>query len=224
MLQSLSVWALLASAVSFLIILVDVVIYRQKMTVMNVVWPITALYFGPFALWTYFGFGRQQHSAEKNHAGHEEHSQTERPFWQKVWVGATHCGAGCTLGDIVAESAVFLTGFTIFGSMLWASYLWDFLLAYLLGIVFQYFSIAPMRNISGWPAIWAAIKADTVSLTAFEIGLFAFMFWMHHHFLPHLTPNQPEYWFLMQVGMIIGFFTSYPANWWLIRIGLKEAM
>jgi hypothetical protein len=28
----------------------------------------------------------------------------------------------------------------------------------------------------------------------------------------------------MQVGMIIGFFTSYPANWWLIRKGLKEEM
>ena len=188
------------------------------MMVMNFVWPITALYFGPLALWSYLSFGREHHSAESSHG------KSERPFWQKVWIGDTHCGAGCTLGDIVAESAVFVTGFTLFGSMLYASYLWDFLLAYLLGIVFQYFSIAPMRNISGWPAIWAAIKADTISLTAFEIGLFAFMFWMDHHFQPHLKPNSPEYWFLMQIGMIIGFFTSYPANWWLIRVGLKEAM
>jgi Domain of unknown function (DUF4396) len=133
-------------------------------------------------------------------------------------------GSGCTLGDILAEWGVFFTGFTLLGSLLWGSYLADFLLAYLLGIVFQYFSIAPMRNISGWPALKAALQADTISLIAFEVGLFAFMFWRHHHFEPHLLPSDPRYWFLMQVGMIIGFFTSFPAIWWLIRQGWKEAM
>jgi hypothetical protein len=29
---------------------------------------------------------------------------------------------------------------------------------------------------------------------------------------------------MMQIGMICGFATSYPMNWWLLRIGLKEAM
>jgi len=28
----------------------------------------------------------------------------------------------------------------------------------------------------------------------------------------------------MQVGMILGFLTSYPANAWLIRHGIKEGM
>ena len=39
-----------------------------------------------------------------------------------------------------------------------------------------------------------------------------------------LTPVQPEYWFLMQIGMVIGFVTSYPANWYLVRKGIKEPM
>jgi len=30
--------------------------------------------------------------------------------------------------------------------------------------------------------------------------------------------------FLMQVGMILGFATSWPANVWLIRQGIKESM
>jgi Domain of unknown function (DUF4396) len=29
---------------------------------------------------------------------------------------------------------------------------------------------------------------------------------------------------MMQIGMIVGFVTSYPANVWLIRKGIKEAM
>ena len=98
-------------------------------------------------------------------------------------------------GFLTAEWVVFWTGSTLFGSMLAASFLWDFVAAYLLGIIFQYFSIAPIRNISGWRAIWAAIKADTISLTAFEVGLFAFMFWMHRNFQPHLEPKRRDYWF-----------------------------
>jgi hypothetical protein len=41
---------------------------------------------------------------------------------------------------------------------------------------------------------------------------------------PHLTPASPVYWFLMQAGMIAGFFTAWPVNTWLIRSGIKEAM
>ena len=29
---------------------------------------------------------------------------------------------------------------------------------------------------------------------------------------------------MMQLAMILGYFTSYPANRWLIRRGLKEKM
>ena len=41
---------------------------------------------------------------------------------------------------------------------------------------------------------------------------------------PHLTTEHAAFWFLMQVGMIIGFATTYPMNWWLIRHGIKEVM
>jgi hypothetical protein len=50
------------------------------------------------------------------------------------------------------------------------------------------------------------------------------MAYMHAAFHPALEPNVPGYWFLMQIGMIIRFFTSLPASWWLIRKGWKEAM
>jgi hypothetical protein len=41
---------------------------------------------------------------------------------------------------------------------------------------------------------------------------------------PHLTPDHAAYWFLMQIGMILGFLTSYPANSWLIRRGINDRM
>ncbi|HZQ53243.1 MAG TPA: DUF4396 domain-containing protein [Bryobacteraceae bacterium] len=37
-------------------------------------------------------------------------------------------------------------------------------------------------------------------------------------------PNSVVYWFLMQVAMIVGFLTTYPANWLLIRRGVRTEM
>lgn len=32
------------------------------------------------------------------------------------------------------------------------------------------------------------------------------------------------FWFMMQVGMLAGFLTSYQVNWWLISKGIREKM
>jgi hypothetical protein len=216
-------WISLVSAfVCAVIILVDVRRHPQKMAVMAWVWPITALYAGPLAVWAYWRLGRTSpQEAAKRNSG----NMPEKPFWAVVAVGATHCGAGCTLGDIIAEFTIFFAGLTVAGSTLGAEYIGDYALAYALGIVFQYFAIAPMRGLSFGPGIWAAIKADTLSLTAFEVGLFGWMALMYFVFFhPHLNPDQATYWFMMQIGMLVGYATSYPMNWWLIRAGIKESM
>lgn len=41
---------------------------------------------------------------------------------------------------------------------------------------------------------------------------------------PHLKPSEAVFWFMMQVGMILGFFASYPINSLLLKIGWKEKM
>lgn len=199
------------------LILVDLAAgHRHKMAVMNWVWPITALYFGPVAVIGHYKESRMAEAKDSNNQ--------EKPFWAEVFTGATHCGSGCVLGDFAGEWIVFLAGTTIAGSSMLADYAFDFVLAYLFGIIFQYFSIAPMRNISGWPGIRAAIKADTVSLVAFEVGMFVWMGFAHMVLFPELKPTSALYWFMMQIAMVVGFATTYPANWWLIRKGVKEAM
>jgi hypothetical protein len=39
-----------------------------------------------------------------------------------------------------------------------------------------------------------------------------------------LMPSSAAFWLLMQVGMIIGYFTSWPANVWLVNRGIKVPM
>jgi hypothetical protein len=83
-----------------------------------------------------------------------------------------------------------------------------------------------MRQLSFRNGAIAALKSDTLSVITFEIGLFGWMALTFFVFFtqPHLKPDHAAYWFLMQVGMILGFLTSYPANGWLIRHGIKEGM
>jgi putative flippase GtrA len=216
--------SLIAAFASALTIAVDEVRHPQRMWIMNLVWPITALYFSIFAVWVYFRIGRRpQHEA---HASMQHTAKHPDPTWQQTAVATSHCGAGCTVGDIVAEFSIMGLGLRLFGSPLYASFAADLFLAWLLGIAFQYFSIKPMRHLSSSQALVAALKADTLSILAFEVGLFGWMALTYFVLFPnpHLEPNQALYWLMMQIGMVIGFLTSYPMNRVLVRWGTKEAM
>jgi hypothetical protein len=197
--------------------------YRQRMGVMEAVWPVTALYFGPVAVAAYRAWGRPAAGRWQREHG----DPPGKPGYAITATGVSHCGAGCTLGDVIAEFAVFGLGATVAGFSLFAEYIGDYLAAVALGIVFQFLAIAPMRGLSLGKGLAEAVKADVASLTAFEVGLFGWMAVMYFVLFPaphHLTPASPVYWFLMQVGMIAGFFTAWPVNAWLIRTGIKEAM
>lgn len=97
--------------------------------------------------------------------------------------------------------------------------------AFLFGIAFQYYTIKPMRGLSVGQGLWAAVKADTLSLTAWQVGMYGWMaiatFLIFGRELPKADP---VFWFMMQIAMVAGFFTSYPVNWWLIKKGVKEEM
>jgi len=197
--------------------------HRQRMWIMEIVWPVTALYAGPLGLWSYRRYGRLASPAFAARAGREP----DYGEGVSTGVAVSHCGAGCTLGDIIGEWLIFAIGATLAGATLWPEYLADYALAFGLGIAFQYFSIAPMRGLGLREGIVAALKADALSLTSFEIGLFGWMALTYFVLFPapaHLRPDSPAYWLLMQVGMLLGFASAYPVNLSLIRRGIKEPM
>jgi hypothetical protein len=144
-------------------------------------------------------------------------------MWQATFSGASHCGAGCALGDFIGDWLAFGLSITVFGSDLLGKMLIGFVLAYLFGIVFQYFSVAPMRGLSIGKGLMTAVKIDTLSLVAYQVGMFSWMM-VRATLYPDLKPTDWTYWFMMQIAMIAGFLTTYPVNWWLIRRGIKEKM
>lgn len=209
--------------------------HPQKMWIMNVVWPVTAL-FGTFiTLVGYHLYGRR--SSTHDAGSGNDTSKEETPFPVMVAKGATHCGSGCTIGDLCAEwLAFFAPTITIwfgwrslFEEKMFAVWILDFLFAFAIGVAFQYFTIKPMRHLSVRQGLVQAVKADTFSLCAWQIGMYAFMAFAQFQIFRGLlgVPLEvatPEFWFMMQIAMICGFITSYPVNWWLIRRGIKERM
>ncbi|WP_022723067.1 DUF4396 domain-containing protein [Rhodopseudomonas sp. B29] len=229
-LHILSIVSLALAVLCAAIIAIDEARHPQRMWIMNAVWPLTALFGSVLWTWGYFRYGRLSAADAEGRAG-------DKPFAIMVAEGASHCGSGCTLGDICAEWLAFaapavlvwLGWKTLFANKIFSAWILDYVFAYGFGIVFQYYTIAPMRKLGVAAGIWAAIKADTLSLTAWQIGMYGCMalthFWLFRRVLGHeLEVASPEFWFVMQIAMICGFITSYPVNWWLLRIGLKEKM
>ena len=227
MLHVVALFSLFLAILSSIVISIDEALNPQPMWIMNVVWPATALYFGPLALFFYFRVGRKKRGQLEGSSREQIQEKTERTEdWIQIAMATSHCGAGCALADLVTESVLFVFGITLLGSELWASYLWDFIAAWIAGIAFQYFTITPMRDLSSSQGLAAAAKADTLSILAFQVGMYGWMAVIYFVFFrqSHLHPNQATYWFMMQIGMICGFITSYPMNRLLLRIGWKERM
>jgi hypothetical protein len=239
-LHVLSVASLVLGALCAVVIAADLVRHPQHMWIMDVVWPVTALFGTVWVVWQYFAYGRLA-AQERAHAAMERHeempSKAQTPFPVMVANGVLHCGSGCTLGDICAEWLVFLVPAVavwfgwhgVFGEKMFATWIVDYLFAYAFGIVFQYFTIAPMRHLGVAQGIWAAVKADTLSLTAWQVGMYGFMAFAYFYLFGsllgvRLAADMPEFWFMMQFAMLCGFATAYPVNWWLIRAGIKEKM
>jgi hypothetical protein len=199
----------------------DVTVHPQHMKIMNVVWPITGLYL-PVLGWLLYADMARRTPMNMSMDMHATHGG--RPFWKSVFVSTTHCAAGCVIGDIIGAPIVFWAGWKLFGERLYAEYLVLFVLAYIFGIAFQYLPIRAMRQISPRAALLEAIKADTLALTAFEIGLFAWMAVIYFQFVPRPELTSPIYWFMMQIGMVLGFIASFPNNWYLVRAGVKPGM
>jgi hypothetical protein len=148
-----------------------------------------------------------------------------KPHWQVVSTVTTHCGSGCCLGDICAESFLVLVPLTLFGREIFAAWVLDYALAFAFGIAFQYFTITPLKKLSVGEGLRAALKADTLSLTAWQLGMYGGMALITFGLLGHELPKTTAaFWFMMQIAMLLGFLTSYPVNVWLLRRGIKEAM
>lgn len=213
-----------------------------RMGVMRVVWPVCMLFGSVLWLAFYLRWGRAPRRDEgagdggDGHGGGNDGSSSgpERPRWVSVATSTSHCGAGCTLGDLTGEWLVvavpaLAAATAAFGNELLGRWTLDLLLAFGFGIALQYFAIAPMRGLGVRQGLVEALKADTFSILAWQVGMYAVMALAQLVVLPALVGGPAPvtsavFWWIMQIAMLAGFVTSYPVNAVLLRRGIKEPM
>src|SRR6202035_5212 len=81
-----------AGTVSAIVIALDEIRHPQPMAIMNVVWPVTALFGTIITVIAYLAYGRAS-----------GHGAGRQPFPISVGIAAAHCGSGCVIGDLIAE-------------------------------------------------------------------------------------------------------------------------
>ena len=92
-LSSLAAFSVLLSVLCAVAIVLDLARRPQRMKIMNVVWPVTALWAGPLGLFAYFRWGRAGSQAAAR-AGGEQSPAHKQPFAVLTVKAATHCGSG----------------------------------------------------------------------------------------------------------------------------------
>ncbi len=191
--------------------------YRQRTSVMSVVWPITALYFGPLALPAYYRWGRPRSEKWQKEHG----SAPEKSLPAAAATGGTPGGAASAIGHVLGVPLVVFLGLTIAGQALWVMILFIAIIATVLLFAFEYFfSTVPTRGLSRGKGLGVALLIALVTVLAFDVGMGGWMLVMHFLlFMPPLT--DVTFLFLMQIGLILGFLTGYPAVLWLVRRGVK---
>ena len=226
---------------STIIIIFHIVKHPQHMKIMNYVWPINALWGGPLILWAYFTLGihrhmhmshnMNMHKDQKHDMENMSHSNLQhnmgkyQHFWQGIVVDALHCGAGCSLADLIGSFVFFyLIPFSIAGQSIFGEWVFDYVLALIVGVFFQYQAIKPMSKDSKITTWIRAFKIDFWSLTSWQIGMYSWS--AIEHFIMHLNfmPTNPNFWLMMSIGMICGFITAYPTNWLLVKLNIKTGM
>lgn len=238
----ISVISLSLALLSAIIIVFNISSRPQSMKVMNVVWPLTALWSSVVGLIAYFSFGRNSikmedgmkmdgdmkmdMSMDMDSGSDMQMNMGPDKFWQKVALSTFHCGAGCTLADIIGESvgSYALSFFGLYG-IGWGWTL-DYILALLIGAGFQYAAIRPMMQKASPGSVFSkALKIDFLSLTSWQIGMYGLSYIIFFHVLSKpLAHNTFGFWFVMQLAMCAGFLLSYPMNWFLIKKGIKPSM
>ena len=123
-------------------------------------------------------------SENMNMPGMNSQGMGKHPMWESVFLSALHCGAGCTLADIVGEGIGY-----VFREHIpeWTTYMqwgFDYILALMFGLIFQYSAIHQMSNLGFGKVIIKALKVDFFSLTSWQVGMYIFMFFIMDSLFP----------------------------------------
>jgi hypothetical protein len=209
------VWAWIAIALlSTVYVFVDnFVVGNPEMAVMKWGWVLVTLYMGPVGAAVYILCDKEPRPGE--------HEAFIKPLW-KQGVGSTvHCVAGDATGIIIAAVIV-----TTLGLPMWIDFVVEYAAGFGVGLfTFQALFMRSMAGGSYVKALRRTIVPEWFSMNTMAAGMFFAMgLLMMGRDMRSMNPSEPQFWFVMSIGVVLGFLTALPINVWMVAQNMKHGL
>lgn len=203
-------WTYIALAlVSVAVIAADIYLSRRRHpnVASEAVWITSALYLGPLAVAAYLSRGRTEPTTGRVASGDPVRTEDAA-------VAVLPGGGASAVAHLIAVPIVAAIGWTIAGMAMWPMILVIAVLAVAMLAVYEHTRTtgSPTRRVS----VGAAVVVAVITVVAFDVGMVGWMLLLHFNdLMPPVTEG--TFWFLMQIGVIVGLATGYPAVKFLLK-------
>ena len=132
--------------------------------------------------------------------------------WRQTLGSTMHCVAGDGVGILAGA---------VLSSTLGIAGLAEVALEYVLGFGFGWtiFQALFMRDMAGGSylaALKSTFMAELLSMNLLMAGMIPTVMTLRRHVASADNPMTPQFWFVMSMGLLVGFILAYPMNWWLV--------
>ena len=174
---------------------------------------LTTLYLGPIGLLLYV-------LADKEPRPHTHEEFTSS--LPKQAIGSTiHCVAGDATGIILAAVVTISLGLPM-----WLDLVIEYLAGFAFGLlIFQSLFMKQMMGGSYWQNVRRTFVPEFISMNAMMAGMAPTMsLLMMGRDMRAMQPWEPLFWFVMSIGVIVGFAFAYLPNVWMVAKRLKHGL
>ncbi|MDP9200956.1 MAG: DUF4396 domain-containing protein [Gemmatimonadota bacterium] len=204
---------LVVAVLSAIYVAYDQFRHNPEAPVMKWGFVLVTLYMGPVGLLLYVMADKEPVPGT--------HERFVEPLW-KQGVGSTvHCIAGDATGIILAAAATALLGFPM-----WIDVIVEYIVGFLLGLlIFQALFMRDMMGGSYGENVRRSFLPELLSMNMMMAGMAPVMiFMMMGRDMRAMWPAEPLFWFVMSLGVTVGFMIAYPVNVWLVAKGMKHGL
>jgi hypothetical protein len=140
--------------------------------------------------------------------------------WRQVLGSTMHRVAGDGIG--ILAGAVLSTVFGLTGL---AEVLVEYILGFAFGwTIFQALFMRDMTRGSYRRALKGTFMSELLSMNLLMAGMVPTVMALKVRITSAADPMTPSFWFVMSMGLLVGFIVAYPMNWWLVVNHLKHGM
>ena len=131
-----------------------------------------------------------------------------------------HCVAGDGVG--ILAGAVLASVLALVGP---AEVIVEYVLGFAFGwMIFQALFMREMAGGSYSRSLTGTFIPELLSMNLLMAGMVPTVMVLRMLIASGTDPLTPAFWFVMSIGLLVGFVVAYPMNWWLVANHLKHGM